>query len=377
MSISRLKDRAKKRISRYSPTRIGIALVALIIVLFFSVKIYGYIVKEEVKSLEKIQAEKGIPVDVVKAKRGDFKVFRSFSGMIRGIRQSELTTDLSTQVIKVHLKEGDTVKKGKVIVSLDPDDPSMSTGHYRQDLARYRQALRDYKRIKELYNAGAVSKSEYEYALTTYEVARADHDASKDMVEIASPMDGTVTEITVSEGDPVMAGEIIATVAIIDRVRVELNISSKRAIFIKKGQPARILLITPEKTLTVKGEVESISLSANKNTGLFEAKILLDNVEGLLKLGTITTLEILIYSTDDALVIPKNALIDIDDETFVFVVNHIDGKETAIKTKIVTGWKSEEDVEVIGGLKVGDRVVVRGQNKLSDETFVFLHNEEK
>ncbi|MBN1573685.1 MAG: efflux RND transporter periplasmic adaptor subunit [Deltaproteobacteria bacterium] len=375
MNVSKLIDRIKERFSRLSMTRIGIGLIALFIVLFFAVRIYGYLVKEEVKSIDKIQGESGIPVDVAEAKIGSLEVYRSFSGTIRGMLQSELTTNLTTRVTKIHFGEGDKVKKGDVIVSLNPDDPGMSTGHYRQDKATYLQALRNYQRVKELYEVGAVSKSEYEIALTTYEVARADYDASKDSVKISSPIDGIVTEITVSEGDPIVSGEIIATVAIIDKVRVELNISSSRALFIKKGQPARVVLKTPEKTVTVTGEVETISLSANKNTGLFEAKILLDNNEGLLKPGTITNLEILIYSAEDVLIIPKKALVETGDETFVFVVN---SESKAVKKKVVSGWENDENTEVKEGLKVGDRVVIRGQNRLSDEeNLVLIHNKDK
>lgn len=374
-SFSKLKKRIKDRISQLSMARIGIAFLAFLVIVFFAVRIYGYLVKEEVKSLDKIQEENGIPVDVVETKMGNLEVYRSFSGTIRGMRQSELTTNISTRVIKIHFGEGSEVKKGDIIVSLDPDDPGLSTGHYRQDKAKYLQALRDYNRVKDLYEAGAVSKSEYESALTGYEVAKADYEASKDMVEIAAPIDGIVTEVTVSEGDPVMSGEIIATVAVIDKVRVELNISSKRALFIKKGQPARVVLETTGGDVTVKGEVETVSLSANKNTGLFEAKILLNNDEGLLKPGTITNLEVLIYSAENVLVVPKRALVEAGDETYVFVVN---SENKAVKTKIVPGWENGESTEVKEGLDVGDEVVIRGQNKLSDkEDLVLIHNKDR
>jgi RND family efflux transporter MFP subunit len=195
------------------------------------------------------------------------------------------------------------------------------------------------------------------------------------MVKIAAPIDGVVTEITVSEGDPVSSGEIIATVAVIDKVRVELNISSSRALFIKKGQPARVVIETPGKDVTVKGEVETISLSANKNTGLFEAKVLLDNEEGFLRPGTITNLEVLVYFGENVLIIPKRALVEAGDETYVYVVN---SENKAVKKKIVYGWETEETAEVKEGLKVGDRVVIRGQNKLSDEeNLVLIHKGDK
>lgn len=255
---------------------------------------------------------------------------------------------------------------------LDPDDPGKSTGDYRQSRARYLQALRDYERMKELYESGAVSMQDYENARTSYDVERADFEANKEMVDISSPIDGVLTEITLNEGDPVSPGEILATVAVIDKVRVELNLSSNKAHFIKKGQSVRIVLDTSPNNAVIIGVVETISLSANKETGLFEAKILLENPDGLLKPGTIAKVEILVYSNETATTIPKGGLISNNDGFFVFVVGD---EKRAEKREVILGWEGEDEIEIIEGLKTGEVVVVKGQNKLEDGDLVYIHSE--
>lgn len=368
MNLSAIRD----RFSRLDKKRLAVAFILFLVVVFFGVRIYGYLSKEDVMSLEEIYENNGVPVDVMEVEGKRFDVYKVFSGTIRGMRQSELSTSISTRVLEIRAVEGDRVKEGDLIMVLDPDDPGKSTGDYRQSRARYLQALRDYERMKELYESGAVSKQDYENARTSYEVESADFKATKDMVDISSPIDGVLTEITLNEGDPVSPGETLATVAVIDKVRVELNLSSSKAQYIKKGQPARIVLNPPPNNIVINGAVETISLSANKETGLFEAKILFENPNALLKPGTIARVEILVYSNDTATTIPKSGLISNDGGSFVFVVG--DDKK-AEKREVTLGWEGEEEVEIIDGLKKGDIVVVKGQNKLDDGDLVYIHSE--
>lgn len=368
MNLSDIRD----RFSRLDKKRIAIALVLLLVLIFFGVRIYGYLSKEDVMSLDEIYEKNGIPVDVMEIMGERFDVYKVFSGNVRGMRQSELSTSIDTRVLEILAGEGDRVKEGDIIMILDPDDPGKSTGEYRQSKANYLQALRDYERMKELYESGAVSMQDYENARTSYEVERADFNANKDMVEISSPIDGVLTEITLNEGDPVSPGEILATVAVIDKVRVELNLSSSKAHYIKKGQPARVITRTSSNNVTIQGKVETVSLSANKETGLFEAKILFENPDALLKPGTIAKVEILVYSNEMATVIPRSGLISNNDSFYVFVVGD---EKRAEKREVTLGWESEEEVEVIEGIRKGEVVVVKGQNKLQDGDLVYIHNE--
>ncbi|MBN1882870.1 MAG: efflux RND transporter periplasmic adaptor subunit [Deltaproteobacteria bacterium] len=352
------------------------AIVLLLVCVFFVARVHGYLNQEEVLSLEKIYERDGYPVETVTVSPGTLEVWKEFSGTIRGERQSELTSSLTTRVLEVHVTEGDEVSEGDLLITLDPDDAAYSAamGGYRQTKEQYNQAYRDYMRVKELYEAGAVSKQEYEAARTTFEVYRATYDAASELVKITSPMDGTVTEITVSEGDPVSPGDILATVAIIDTVRIESYTSAEKTRLIEPGLPARIVVDMPDGEKTVEGTVESVSLSANRDTGLFEIKVVMNNKEGLLKPGVVTRFDILIFTADDALTVPWDAVISASDDRYVYTVitdHNSDGNEnpslpTAHLQPIILGWETEELVQVQDGLEKGDMVVKRGQNKLVD-----------
>ena len=368
------------------------AIVLFLVCIFFVARVHGYLNQEEVLSLEKMYERDGYPVETVTVTPGTLEVWKEFSGTIRGERQSELTSGLTTRVLEVHVTEGNEVSEGDLLITLDPDDAAYGAamGGYRQTKEQYNQAYRDYLRVKELYEAGAVSKQEYETARTAFEVYRATYDAASELVKITSPMDGTVTEITVSEGDPVSPGDILATVAIIDTVRIESYTSAEKTRLIEPGLPARVVADLPDGERTVEGVVESVSLSANRDTGLFEIKVMLDNEEGILQPGVVSRFDILIFSANNTLAVPRDAIITDGDDRYVYTVitNHNDNGDgnqsnddikkssndengnsslpMAYLQPVTPGWETDELVQVKDGLERGDLVVTRGQNKLVD-----------
>ena len=352
------------------------AIVLFLVCVFFVARVHGYLNQEEVLSLDEIYERDGYPVETVTVTPGTLEVWKEFSGTIRGERQSELTSGLTTRVLEVHVTEGSEVSEGDLLITLDPDDAAYSAamGGYRQTKEQYNQAYRDYLRVKELYEAGAVSKQEYETARTAFEVYRATFDAASELVKITSPMDGTVTEITVNEGDPVSPGDILATVAIIDTVRIETNTSAEKTRLIEPGLPARIVVDMPGEEKTVEGVVESVSLSANRDTGLFEIEVVMNNEEGLLKPGVVSRFDILVFTADDVLAVPRDAIISAGDDRYVYTVitdrnNDTDGNPslpTARLQAITPGWETDELIQVRDGIEEGDLVIKRGHNKLVD-----------
>jgi membrane fusion protein, multidrug efflux system len=360
---------------RFTRKQTIIGACILVVVVFFAARIYGYIVKEPVVSLEEIYKTEGIPVNVSDVTRGQMDIWKTFSGELKGIKQAELTSDLSTRVIKLFYTVGDQVKAGDIIMKIDPNDASSMTVNFRQDQELYLKSIRDYERMKILYEAGAVSKQDYENAKTAYDIAFSDYNASKESVEIPAPFDGTLTDINVNEGDRIASGMVLGTVAVTDRMRVDLTLSEEKAKMIAKGQPARIVVPSPSgRDVTVLGLVESVSLSADPVTGLFGIRVTFDNPDGILTPGTVTRVQILVFSAPDALVIPASGLMTEGDGHFVWIV---DNKRITSKRMITVGWQGDDTVEIVAGVNVGDRVVSKGQNMLTENALVKILNPEK
>jgi membrane fusion protein (multidrug efflux system) len=352
---------------RFTRKQTIVAAVILLITVIFAARIYGYIVKKPAVSLEEIYRTQGIPVKVADVFRGQLDIWRTFSGELKGIMQAELTSHLSTSVLKVFHSVGDTVKEGEIIMKINPDDPSSMTVKFREDQELYLQALRNYERMKILYEAGAVSKQDFENAKTSYDIALSAYNSSKGSVEIPAPFAGTLTNVSVNEGDRITSGMTLATVAVTDKMRVDLNLSSDKAETIRKGQPAKIIVPLRTGDVSAIGYVESVALSADPVTGLFAVRVVFDNPDGALVPGNIVRVQILVYSVPNAVIFPKSAVISEADKRYVFVV---DKKNIAEKRMVTLGWEGDENVEVIAGINVGDRVVTKGQNKLADGLLV-------
>lgn len=360
---------------RFTRKQTIVAACCIVVVTFFAVRIYGYIVKEPVVSLEDIYKTEGIPVTVSDVSRGQMDIWKTFSGELKGIRQAELTSDLNTRVVKLLHTVGDPVKKGEIIMKIDPNDASSMTVNFRQDKELYMKSLRDFERMKVLYEAGAVSKQDFENARTAYDIAMSDFNASKESVEIPAPFDGTLTDINVNEGDRIFSGMVLGTVAVTDEMRVDLTLSEEKSRMIAKDQPARIVVPAPSgRGVTVPGRVEFVSLSADPVTGLFGVRVSFANPDGILVPGTITRVQILVFSAPDALVIPASALVTEGEKYSVWVV---DKKKIASKRMITIGWQGDESIEIIAGVNVGDRVVSKGQNRLTDMVLVKIIAPEK
>ncbi len=369
--IGRLKDVPWPFTKRQ--TILGACVV--VVVVFFGIRIYGYIVKEPTLSLEEIYKIEGVPVEVADVTRGQMEIWKTFPGDLKGIRQAELTSDLSTRVVKLLHSVGDQVKKGDIIMKIDPNDASSMTVKFNEDQQLYLKSIRDYERMKILYEAGAVSKQDYENARTAYDIAQSNYGKSKESVEIPAPFDGTLTNINVNEGDRISSGMILGTVAVTDQMRVDLSLSEEKAKMIAKDQPAKIVVPLPSgRDVTVSGVVDFVSLSADPITGLFGVRVTFENPDGILVPGTVTRVQILVFSSPDALTVPTSALSTEGDNRFVWIV---DKKKIATKRMITVGWQGDESVEIIAGVNVGDRVVTKGQNKLTDKPLVKILNPEK
>jgi RND family efflux transporter MFP subunit len=347
----------------------------LVILIFFAVRIYGYIVKEPVVSLEEIYRTEGIPVEIATVARGQMDIWKTFSGELKGIRQAELTSNLNTRVVKLLHSVGDPVKKGDIIMKIDPNDPSSMTINFRQDQELYLKSQREYERMKILYESGAISKQDFENAGTAYDIAQSNYKSSKESVDIPAPFDGILTDINVNEGDRVSSGMVLGTVAVTDKMRVDLSLSEEKARMIAKGQPAKIVVPSPSgREATVPGQVEFVSLSADPVTGLFGVRVSFDNPDGVLVPGIITKVQILVFTGPDVLAVPMSALVTEGTDNFVWFVNR---KNIATKRKITIGWQGDESIEIIAGINVGDRVVSKGQNLLTDNALVKIVAPEK
>lgn len=320
--------------------------------------------KEETLSIQDVQREKGVPVEVFEVQPQSLERWRDFTGTVEGIRQVNLFTNSAARVMQILKEEGDAVKKGEIIIRLDPMSGSMSSTAYESAKLNLDSAKRNYDRIKNLYEAGAVSKAEFENIGDALELAKAALSDTTANLDIKSPISGVVTEISTEVGSNADSGQGLAVVADISSVKIKLDVSQNDIKDMVIGQQVRCLTNGNGQTCIL-GEVSKIALSASPVTRLFAVETTMKNSNFKLKPGVIESVQVLLGSVPDALAAPTQVIINDAKGLFTY---RIDSDDIAHLVPIEIGLWAGEMIEIKSGVKAGDRLVSFGQNLLAEGT---------
>jgi membrane fusion protein (multidrug efflux system) len=309
----------------------------------------------EQKQREQHRAEAAVKVMVIKPV--DTEVVKTYTGTLEGIRQAVISAKIAEAVEAVHVQEGETVKEGQVLITLDKSGPS---SRYQEALSVYRNAEKNYKKMEYLFREGAVSESQFDAAKTQYEVAKANFEAAASLVEIQSPIEGTVTSLEVSPGDYLHPGQVLATVASTDSLRVKFSVSAADVKNIIPGTP--VVISEQETGQEAAGTVVSVSRSADPGTRAFEVEAVMDNSSSRFHPGMFARIKVAVQRLAGVLAVPRRAVLARSDGEAVFVVSCGKASERKVTTGVDLGGK----VVVTLGLTEGDSLVTLGQNYLQD-----------
>jgi membrane fusion protein (multidrug efflux system) len=341
---------------------VGLVLVFLGLVW---IRIASQSAEPTAKGIEEVQAEEGIPVDVVTVSRDSLIVTLPLVGQVSGWRQSDLTASGDYKVESVFVKEGDRVEPGQLLLRYDIET-SPDRSRLRQAREAWENARRQYERLQALYDEGALAESQLDDARTRLRVARADYESALREVEVLAPISGIVTLVAVRPGDVVAFAEPLLQIAVLDSVRVTASVSQTTASLIRPGALARARGIT--------GRVVSRSLGADPDSRLFRIEMVLPNPGGLFRPGETVACLVEVSRLEQVVTLPREALLGRTDprpgvRTEVYVVE----EGLARRRQIVLGEATEDRVAVREGLVPGEIVVVFGANRLREGAKVKIH----
>jgi RND family efflux transporter MFP subunit len=283
---------------------------------------------------------------------------KSFTGTLEGEQQATISAKMAEAVEKIFVQEGDFVTADQVLISLDKTGPTSS---YTQAFSLYQNAEKNYNKMKYLFDQGAISEMEYDGARTEFEVSRANYDAARKLVDIRTPIAGTVTSIDVFAGDYLFPGKQVATVASIDKLRMKLGVSASDIGYFKEGNRVRVV-VESASLLSASGQVVTKSSSADPVTRTFQVELEIDNRGHSLKPGMFARAEVVLEEFRDIMIVPRNTVLDRSDGNYVFLAN----SGLAVLREVELGVEFDGQVEVKSGLNIGDTLVTVGQDYLDD-----------
>lgn len=299
-------------------------------------------------------------------------------GRLKAFKQVEISSEVVGKIFKIFVKEGQNVKKGQLLCIIDTSVYSAKVRALKHNIlssrARYIVAKKNYQRIKELYESGYVSQSEYENAEADFLMAKARYEADSFALEeainnlkkcfIRSPIDGEVLYINKKEGETVVVGlnvpaSVIMVIADRSKMYVEAEVDETEVPKIKIGNLVNIKIDAfPDEVF--KGKVVRVgayplTASTTGEVGVtypVEIEILNSNDKLLPEMNA--SAEILVNSKDNVLVVPYSAIGKYDDNVFVWLSKGGRAK----KVKIKTGLEGDNGIEVVSGIKEGDTLLI-------------------
>lgn len=293
-----------------------------------------------------------VDVWVVQAKRLD-EVIKS-TGTILANEEVDIRSEISGRIVKLSLKEGDYVKKGTTLLKTFDDDlqAQLKKLEYSKKLAEeneYRQ--------KKLLEKEAISQREYDISLTSVNTIQADIENIKAQLSktvIQAPFDGTIGLRYVSEGSYLTSSTRIATLTNVNPAKLDFSIPAKYASIVRKG--SRILFTIEDGEHKFEGTVYAIDPKIDPQTRTLQLRAVSPNPSQVLIPGAFAKIELVMNSKGSAISVPTEALIPELSGHKVFIVKN--GK--AVSRPVTVGLRGEREVEISGGLQVGDTLITSG-----------------
>ena len=345
--------------------------------------------------------DKGKSIEIANIKTTTIVETVSATGKIQPEIEVKISSEVSGEIIALNVIEGQVVKKGDLLVKINPDlytsgynrtlsNLSGTKANLSQAEASFKEAKANYDRNKTLFDKGIISKSDWDKVVASFEVAKASKQSAYFNVQSASatvneakdnlgrttiyaPADGTISVLNVELGERVlgtqqMAGTEILRVANLNNMEVEVDVNENDIVKIKVGNEAKVEVDAYLKK-QFKGIVTSISNSASSTLTAdqvtnFKVKIRIikesyqDLLEGKpatyspFRPGMTATVDIITKTRANVLAVPISSVVVKADTTAVkgFKVEDEDEKKAASK--------SDKKLECVF-VKVGDKAKIR------------------
>jgi RND family efflux transporter MFP subunit len=288
-------------------------------------------------------------------------------GTITANNDVAVVSEAAGKVKAVYAKTGDYKPAGSVLFQLDDEllEAALKTAE-----VNYEKTKKDYERFKALHEDRSVTDTQLEGARLAYMSAEAQYITARRQyndTRIKAPISGVVTARLVDMGNFVGDKAVVANIVDISKLKVKLNVAEKDAFKLKTGDTVEITTdVYPD--VTFKGKIESISAKGDESHTYPVEIVLPNNSKNPLKAGMFGRVTFDSIKKSESLVIPREALIGSVKDAKVFTVEN----GTAKLRKVTIGNAYEKNLEVLGGLNGGERIVVNGQNNLKDNDKVFI-----
>jgi len=285
------------------------------------------------------------------------------TGRIEPVEEVSIIPKMPGQVANVYVKLGDQVTKGILLFDMDKTQMMAS---YNQANDVYLNSKSNYERMQTLYQEGAVSKQQFEQAKMQYDTSSQTRILAQDGLSntsITSPISGFVTSINVVPGGMASQAMPSASIANISKVEIKSSVSESLINKINVDDKVKVFIASVSDQPFI-GTITALSPAPAAGSLTYPLIVTIDNQSAAIKPGMSAEIIMVSEKTENALVVPSNAVMIKGGKT---VVALIDATNKVILSEVALGIDNGTSAQIKSGISVGDKVVISGQQYL-DET---------
>jgi membrane fusion protein (multidrug efflux system) len=301
------------------------------------------------------------PVETAKARSSEAAVELQSVGTLTSDESVAVAVEVAGRIETINFKEGEAVKSGDVLVTLDN---LLASADLAFADANLKLAESNFERASSLSKTGAGTARSRDEAVAALETARAAYELARvrrDKTQIRAPFDGVVGLRGISVGAYVQVGQTLVNLEKIDTLKLDFRLPEINLRDVKVGQTVEIAVDAyPDRRF--RGEVYAIDPLVDANGRALKIRARLANPGGLLRPGLFARVRLIGASRGQVVLIPEGAIVPRGNDIVVFTVQ--DGLAT--ETKVRLGRRAGGEVEVLEGLAADATVVTAGQARLSD-----------
>jgi membrane fusion protein (multidrug efflux system) len=330
-----------------------------------------------------------VPVTVEKAASTEASYYDEYPATVVALNQTELRAQVTGYVTGIYFKDGDKVKKGQRLYSIDQQ---LYNANYQQAVAALQvqetnllKAQKDADRYHELDKQDAIAKQQVDYADAALEAAKKQVEAAKASVNavranvnfatIVAPFSGTIGISQVRVGTSVVAGQtVLNTVSTDNPIAVDFTVDQREVYTFsrmqqesKKAGDSTFRLAFGSEIYPASGTIQVIDRAVDPQTGTIKIRLSFPNDKNMLKAGMSATLRVLNNQKEKSIVIPYKSVTEQLGEFFVYVVGD---SSKVTQRKVTLGKQMGTGVIVRDGLSEGEEIVVQGVQNLREGSVV-------
>ena len=320
----------------------------------------------------------------------DTPVTFNFSAITEGSKEVEIRSQVTGILQSQLFEDGRIVKANDSLFKIDPRQFELAVSSAESDLlkaqAELSQSEKDESRLKNLVERKAISQKDYDDAYAKLQMSKANYISAQTKLDsaklnlsyttIKAPISGSVSKALKNEGALINSSETLLTKIIqLDPIYANFSVSENDFVKLDQNIAKGVIKMPDGKKLDVElrygndilyshiGHVSFSDSEIKKGTGVIEVRTIFANTENILIPGQFVKLKLIGAYRPNSIVIPKKAVINGIAGSSVFIINELNKATT---TDVQVGDEIGDNIQILSGLKAGDKVIVDGAQKVQD-----------